>query len=421
MSWLSDRWRVVAGGFAVLAAALGVTSASAATAAPAAAERHAAAGPAFVEAWGRNDHGQLGNDSTVSSKLPVKVKLPPGVTITSVRAGCLQTVALTSTGQVLAWGDDQVSELGDNLVAQPSSPTPVTVKLPPGTKVTAIRAGCAFGLALTSTGGVLGWGFNTLGALGDGTDGDVGLTANPVKLPDGTKIKGISAGFAHSLAVTTTGQVLAWGDNLDGELGDGTTNPQEKPIPVSLPGSPTVTAVAAGNGFSLALTSQGQVWAWGKNVDGELGDGTTSSTDKGASTPVMVKLRPGTKVKSLFAGGSHSLALTSTGQVLAWGANSSGQLGDGTTAPSDVPLATALPSGTTVTAIAAGDSHSLALTSTGKVLAWGDGVWGPLGSGFTLDEYLPTPVQLPAGLVVTDIASGPTAWGSMALVHQATG
>jgi alpha-tubulin suppressor-like RCC1 family protein len=414
MSWLSDRSRAAATGLAVLAALI-IASALTASAAPAAAQRHAAAGPTFVEAWGRNDWGQLGDDSTISRKLPVKVKLPPGVTITSVRAGCLQTVALTSTGQVLAWGDDRASELGDNVVANPFSPTPVTAKLPPSTKVTAIRAGCAYNLALTSTGGVLAWGFNNEGALGTGTTDDAETPA-AVALPPGTKIKGISAGFSHSLAVTTTGQVLAWGDNRDGELGDGTTKPQSAPIPVSLPAGTTVTAVAAGNDFSLALTSQGQVWAWGNNVDGELGDGTTTTSATG-STPVMVKLPTGTKVKSLFAGDSFALALTSAGKVLAWGANSSGQLGDGTNAPSDVPVTTKIPSGVTVTAIGAGNSHSLALTSTGQVLAWGDGIWGPLGSGFTLDEYVPTAVQLPAGLVATDIASGPTAEASMALVH----
>jgi len=414
MKSLPVRGRIAASGVAA-AAALVVASTLTASAAPAAARR-AAAGPTFVEAWGRNDWGQLGDDSTTSRKLPVKVKLPPGVTITSVRAGCLQTVALTSTGQVLAWGDDRASELGDNVVANPFSPTPVTVKLPPSTKVTAIRAGCSYNLALTSTGGVLAWGFNERGRLGTVSSDDA-ETPTPVALPPGTKIKGISAGFTHSLAVTTTGQVLAWGDNRDGELGDGTTTSQNTPIPVSLPAGTTVTAVAAGDGFSLALTSQGQVWAWGNNVDGELGNGTTATTSATGSTPVMVKLPTGTKVKSLFAGDSYALALTSAGTVLAWGANSSGQLGNGTNVPSDVPVTTKLPAGTTVTAIGAGNSHSLALTSTGKVLAWGDGIWGPLGSGFTVDELLPTPVQLPAGLVATDITAGPTAEASMALVH----
>jgi alpha-tubulin suppressor-like RCC1 family protein len=415
MRWLPARRLLMAGGFTGLTALVIPAMPATATVAPRPAP---AASTTLVRDWGRNDMGQLGDGSTASRKLPVQAKIPAGITITSVRSGCRHTLALTSTGKVLAWGDDNGGELGDNVQSLPNSTTPVTVRIPAGVKITAVRAGCAFSLALTSTGTVLAWGFNPSGQLGTG-DMNFAGTPVPVKLPPGTKIKGISAGFQHSLAVTTTGQVLAWGENVNGELGDGTTTNQDAPIPVSLPAGNTVTAVAAGDDFSLALTTQGKVWAWGNNADGELGNGTRTPSGNNGSTPVEVSLPTGTKVTSLFAGCTHSVARTAAGKVLAWGDNSGGQLGDGTIRDRLRPVTTRIPKGTKVTAVTAGCNHSLALTAAGKVLAWGNGTMGVLGNGLTIDEERPVTVKLPAGLTATAIAAGSTAQVSTALVRKA--
>ena len=150
-----------------------------------------------------------------------------------------------------------------------------------------------------------------------------------------------------------------------------------------------MTAVAAGGYYSLALTSTGAVYAWGYNADGELGNGNTTNSD----VPVKVKLPAGRKVTAIAAGGylegvgadtagpGHSLALTSTGAVLAWGYNADGELGNGNRTNSDVPVKVKLPAGRKVTAVAAGELHSLAVTSTGAVLAWGGNNFGQLGDG----------------------------------------
>ena len=166
--------------------------------------------------------------------------------------------------------------------------------------------------------------------------------------------------------------MLAWGYDADGELGDGNRTNSDVPVKVKLPAGTKVTAVAAGGYYSLALTSTGAVLAWGYNTDGELGDGNTTSSD----VPVKVKLPAGRKVTAVAAGGSlegvggdtagpgHSLAVTSTGTVLAWGYNADGELGDGNRTSSDVPVKVKLPAGRKVTAVAAGELHSLAVTST---------------------------------------------------------
>ena len=128
-----------------------------------------------------------------------------------------------------------------------------------------------------------------------------------------------------------------------------------------------VTAVAGGLYHSLALTSTGAVLAWGWNITGQLCNGSTNSSD----VPLKVRLLGGTKVTAIAAGFAHTLAVTSTGAVFNCGKNDDGELGDGATTDSDVPVKVALPAGTKVTAVVAGAGHSLAVTSTGTVLAVG--------------------------------------------------
>jgi alpha-tubulin suppressor-like RCC1 family protein len=344
----------------------------------------APAGWAF--AWGYNNVGQLGDGTTTTSLTPVGVNLPAGTTVTAVSGGVDHSLALTSTGQVLAWGDNTYGELGNG--TNTSSSTPVAVSLPSGTTVTAIAGATIFSLALTSSGQVLAWGFNGQGQLGNGTTTN-SSTPVSVSLPSGTTVTAIAGFGHHGMARTSTGQVLAWGFNGDGELGNGTLISSSTPVAVSLPSGTTVTAIGAGSNHSLAVTSTGQVLAWGFNNAGQLGTGTTLPS----TTPVLVSLPNGTSASAVAGGYSHSLALTSTGQVLAWGYNLDGELGNGTTVRSLIPVAVSLPSGTTVTAIAGGGNHSLALTSTGQVLDWGYNAFGALGDGTTTNSSTPVVVS----------------------------
>jgi len=412
-----------AAGLAILALATGpataVSHAPSEARGAATAASHAPSGAAAaavsgtLRAWGLGGNGQLGDGTAQTSTVPVKVKLPAGTKVTSVRAGCFHTLALTSTGQVLAWGSNESGELGDGTTHFRA--TPVKVHIPAGTTIKAIRAGCFHSLALTSTGQVLAWGSNTNGQLGNGSTTD-SHTPVPVSLPAGTKVKAISAGRAHSLALTSTGQVLAWGFNAVGQLGNGSTTDSHTPVSVSLPAGTTVAGIASGDLHSLALTSTGQVLAWGFGLQGELGNGTTNNN---SDTPVMVTLPPGTTVRNLSAGCEHSLAVTSAGQVLAWGSNGDGELGNGSTGESDVPVMAALPQGTIATSVSAGCRHSLALTSDGHVLAWGLNDDGELGNGSTVSSDVPVQVSLPASLTPVATGAGPEASVSFAIVRKA--
>ncbi|WP_018588460.1 Ig-like domain repeat protein [Salinispora arenicola] len=398
----------------MVAIVLGVTSVGAAPVLAQGVPSAAASPPGTGLAWGDNAESQLGDGTTTNSSTPVTVDLPAGTTVTAVAAGQGHSLAVTSAGTVLAWGANSSGQLGDGTTTPRS--TPVAVDLPAGTTVTAVAAGDRHSLAVTSTGTVLAWGLNVTGQLYDGTTTTTSSsTPIVVDLPAGTTVTAVAAGNAHSLALTSTGTMLAWGANSSGQLGDGTTTPRSTPVAVDLPVGTTITTIAASSSsHSLAVTSTGTMLAWGANFTGQLGDGTITNR----STPVAVDLPAGTTVTAVATGSGHSLAVTSTGTMLAWGGNGSGQLGDGSTTSSSTPVAVDLPAGTTVTAVAGGAGHSLALTSTGTMLAWGFNTSGQLGDGTTSNRSIPIATDLPADTTITAIAGG--SFHSLAIVPSAS-
>ncbi|ABP53649.1 Ig-like domain repeat protein [Salinispora tropica] len=392
--------RVVAGWFSLalaLSPAIGGSPASA---------RHQPASAAVMSdailAWGGNDGGQLGDGTTTDSSEPIAVRLPTGTTVAAVAAGDRHSVALTSAGTVLAWGRNTEGQLGNGTTT--SSGEPVAVSLPSGIRIVAVAVGADHSLALTSTGSLLAWGSNDTGQLGDGS---VTSSSTPVavRLPPNTTVAAIAAGRDHNLVLTATGPaaLLAWGANREGQLGDGTVVDRSRPVPVNLPTGLTVTAIAGGRDHSLALTSDDTVLAWGGNSHGQLGDGTTT----GSLLPVTVVLPVGAEATAIAAGRLHSLALTSDGTALAWGGNHWGQLGNGSTSDSSEPVAVSLPGGTRLISIASRDSdHNVAITTEGAALAWGLNSQGHLGDGTTTDSATPVAVSLPAGAALTSIAVG---------------
>ena len=209
-----------------------------------------------------------------------------------------------------------------------------------------------FTLQVVTGGTVWAWGNNQSGQLGDGTVINHAI-AQPVT--GITSVTAVSAGGAHSLALKNDGTVWAWGSNSNGQLGDGTLNFHLTPNQV--PGLTNVIAIAAGQNHSLALESDGTVWAWGNNGSGQVGDGTSGNK---RLSPVQVTTTGFTNnITAIAAGANHNLAIVVGGALWAWGQNINGQVGDGTTANKLVPTHITGLSGTP-TAIAGGASHSLA-------------------------------------------------------------
>ncbi|MCN9240191.1 Ig-like domain repeat protein [Streptomyces sp. RY43-2] len=379
---------------ATLVAALCLTGLAAPSAS---AQQSPPADVALATGW--NVYGELGDGTTTATTTPVDVHLPAGTQLTDIAAGDFHSLAVTSDGRVLAWGFNNHGQLGDGTTVDRS--TPVEVHLPAGVRATAVAGGEVHSMALTSDGRVFAWGANFWGQLGNGTNTD---TSTPVEvhLPAGTRATAISVGFDHSLALTSDGRVLAWGLNDRGQVGDGTTTNTNTPVEVHLPAGVQVTAIAGGGYHSLALTSDGRIFGWGLNTEGELGDGTFTTR----LTPVETLLPAGVQITAIAGGGQHSLALTSDGRVLAWGLNINGALGDGTTVNSSTPVEVLLPAGTRVTAVTGGSYHSLAVTSDGRILGWGYNIFGQLGDGTAVNRLTPVEMLLPPDVRATAVAAG---------------
>jgi alpha-tubulin suppressor-like RCC1 family protein len=315
-----------------------------------------------------------------------------GPAVARVSAGHVHNLVLLANGTVKAWGFNDVGQLGYG----PIGAHQTTPQLVPGlTDVSTIDAGDWHSLALLTDGTVRSWGDNQFGELGDASTTNR-LTPTPV--PSLTGVAAISTGgflgndgrseqaqFAHSLALLADGTVAAWGSNNDGQLGDGTT--ATRLAPVKVPGLTRISAISAGGNHSLALLADGTVMAWGDNgLRGLTGQGRPDRTSHTA--PVLI---PGlSDVTAISAGNFHSLALLKDGSVRAWGWNAHGQLGDSTT--EDRPTHVSVSGLTDITAIAAGDRFSLALRANGQPTSWGASEHGQLGDGTFNEAHTPVDV-----------------------------
>lgn len=342
-----------------------------------------------VLAWGENEMSQLGGGALTESAVPVPVEGLSGVT--AVAAGGKHSLALLSNGTVVGWGGDGFGEVGNGTRTQRVD-VPVPVR---GLgSVAAIAAGHKFSLALLSNGTVMSWGNGQYGKLGNGTTNVA--SSVPVQVHGLSGVTAISAGFFHALALLSNGTVMAWGNGDYGELGNGMT--VDSNVPVQVGGLAGVKQIAAGGIHSLALLSDGTVWSFGGDEYGQLGLGekVTHRTD----FPVRVIGLSG--VKAIAAGMFYNLALLGNGTVMAWGYNHSGQLGDGLADlhPHGAPVQVQGLGG--VKAISASNSsatpartnqHSMALLENGAVMGWGGDEFGQLGNGMNMNSYVPTPVM----------------------------
>ena len=315
-----------------------------------------------------------------------------GPPLGAISVGGSHTCALTSAGGVKCWGNNYGGKLGDGSITD--RPTPVDVS-GLGSGVVAISAGEAHTCALTSAGGVKCWGRNTSGRLGDGSTTD---RLTPVDVSGlGSGVVAISARGAHTCALTSAGGVKCWGSNFEGQLGDGSTTDRFTPVGVSGLGN-GVVAISAGGGHTCALTSAGGVKCWGVNSSGQLGDGTFANR----STPVNVS-GLGSGVAAISAGSLFTCALTSAGGVKCWGFNVSGQVGDGSTTQRLTPVDV---SGLGSRAVAI--SGGCALTSAGGAKCWGFNGGGQLGDGTITDRLTPVDVSGLGSGVVAISTGNPT-------------
>ena len=346
-----------------------------------------------VRCWGANGSGQLGDGTLTNRPAPVDV---PGLSsgVVAVSGGGGHTCALTAAGGVMCWGRNDYGQLGDGTTTNRPSPTNV-IGLSSG--VAAISAGGYHTCAVMTNGTLKCWGRNNRGQLGNGTSANA---STPFTVPGLTGIVAVAAGGSdsdggHTCALTSAGAAKCWGRNDFGQIGDGTTSDRFQPVDVSGLSSGAV-AIGEGRYHSCALTNAGGVKCWGWGIGGQLGLGTGGSS----TTPVDVVGINGNAV-ALTVGGSQNCALMANTGVKCWGYNSSGQLGDGTTgtnrnAPVDVLNAIGGSPFTGALAVSTGGSTSIdaqtcALVAQG-IKCWGLNSSGQVGDGTT--TLRPTPVDV---------------------------
>ncbi len=369
--------------------------------------------------WGNNSSGELGDGTAVNQSVAVPVDGGYFSNVASI-ASTAHSVALKNDGTVWSWGYGYYGSLGIN--SNVNKYSPVQVRDASGanylTDVIAIAANGYFSLALKNDGSVWAWGQNSSGQLGDGTTSQRNLPVQ-VKDPAGTGyltgIVAISAGSSHSFAVKNDGTIWGWGYNASGCLGDNTTTQRTLPVQVKDAAGTgylsNVVKIIAGGGTSMAILNDGTAWAWGVNSNGQIGDGTTSQRN----LPVQIKDTAGTgylvNVVSVSSGSNFSIASTSDGRVWAWGYGYYGQLGG--SSGSSLPQPVLDPSGSGylsgVAAVSAGSNRSVALKSDGTVMSWGYNLGGQVGNGTQIPTYVPdnvySNIDLNAGYVGTGTAS----------------
>jgi len=341
--------------------------------------------------WGKNESGQGGNGSTISSGLPTLVSLTDQ--IVAVSAAEASVCALTTTGSVSCWG-----VVPDGQAAPTTRATPSRVVSP--VQFVSLTVGGAFACGLDKDGLAYCWGANGFGQLGIG---DTLPRSAPVAVVNRLKFTSLSAGYAHVCGTIAGGTTYCWGDNSFLESGISTRGVTKLLQPTPIETTVPMTSVTAGTTFSCAIAQGGLAYCWGGNFAAQLGDGT----QKSRATPAPVA--GGLHFTALAATRSNSFAAhacgITTGRVTyCWGANSQGETGGPaeTTciSASIAAVCNTLPVvvrtlGSTL-AVDVGTAHSCAITAAGSMACWGDNSFGEIGDGtnvlqtkpFTLSSHL---------------------------------
>jgi alpha-tubulin suppressor-like RCC1 family protein len=355
-----------------------------------------------VFCWGDDHYGQLGMGNDVVEPRPVAV--PVGAGGLAAGGGHTCAVGRASTGAgagqptFVCWGSDQAGQLGDNDDTDRATPAPIKMTIVPA----AVAAGALHTCAIDASAALWCWGRGSSGQLGPGHLLD---TAFPIEvaLPSGqSEATAVTAGDAHTCVLVAPsdglgGQILCFGDNTNGELGDGTTTSRPTPAVVPLGSGATAVraaAVTAGGGHTCAIDLAGRIWCWGSGGRGQLGTGATGDRP----TPTEIALPGGALAAGISAGGSHTCAADPAGDLFCWGANDRGQLGTGAAGPdllAPIQIATPAP----IARVAAGGAHTCATLRDGTITCWGANDTGQVGDGTTADRARPVIVAGAAGVV----------------------
>ena len=276
-------------------------------------------------AWGSNTNGELGDGTIVHKSSPVQVGAM--TTWATVAGGSNHSVAIKTDGTLWAWGGNAQGQLGDGTIVSKSSPVQVGA-LTTWSKIS-IATGANFTLAVKTDGTLWAWGLNNFGELGDGT---IVKKSSPVQVGALTTWSKIGCGDNHAMAIKTDGTLWTWGRSQSGQLGSGAITSRSSPVQVGA--LTTWNAAAGGSDHSVATKTDGTIWAWGSGTAGELGDGTNVSK----SSPVQVGALTTWSSTGFVCGAGFTITVKTNNTMWSWGANTNGQLGDGTIVHKSSPV-----------------------------------------------------------------------------------
>ncbi|HHX99196.1 TPA: hypothetical protein GX533_00730 [Candidatus Dojkabacteria bacterium] len=357
--------------------------------------------------WGYNEYGQLGNGESgedADRNMPVIVKqgaIPSSVTLTSIKAGGMHTCGLGGNGKAYCWGRNKNGQLGcgDNA----DSNTPVAVKpgvIPSTVKLTGISTGYIHSCGLGNDGRAYCWGSNYYGALGNGdnVDSNTPVAVKLGEIPSTVKLISINTGSYHTCGLGNNGQTYCWGQNTNGQLGNGNYETSNIPVavkPGAIPSTVKLTSIRTGGFHTCGLGNDGRAYCWGFNGEGALGNGG----NKNSNMPVAVEhdgVLSGITLTSIYAGVMHTCGLGDNGQAYCWGWNKNGQLGDGSNKNSNTPVVVKqgeISSTVKLKSINAEDVHTCGLGDNGQTYCWGHNGFGQLGNGGNTSSNTPVEVK----------------------------
>ena len=357
--------------------------------------------------WGNNSNGQLGNNSTTQSLVPIAVDTSGvlnGKTMKSITGSNGFTCAIASDGLAYCWGLNAHGQLGNNSTTQSLVPVAVnTVGVLSGKTIKSIATGNSHTCAIASDDQVYCWGYGWNGQLGNNstTQSLVPVAVNTAGVLSGKTVKSITSGdIDTTCAIASDDLAYCWGMNSEGELGNNSTVKSLVPVAVNTAGAlngKTIKSITMGTIHVCAVASNSQVYCWGYDGYGQLGNNSTTQSNVPVAVDTSGVLN-GKTVLSIAANGSHTCAIASDNKAYCWGYNWYGQLGNNSTTQSLVPVAVntagALNGKTIISVSTGGNDHSCALTSDYSVYCWGYNGYGQLGNNSTTQSLVPVAVNV---------------------------